>query len=590
MATQIDELSIKFSAEMSGFKSQLDKVESSVAKTAKGVEVNAGRMSKAFASVGKYLAFGALAGGLMALVRMESALEASADQLQDAAQRANIHEEALQRLQIVARENGSSLETMNDALVRLQKSLGAARSGSTQLKEIFSALGLSRLVTENVSTEESFYALADAISNVKDEALRAKILNDLLGRSGDELGDLMAGGAVGVMALTDAIGENRIRSKELNDKLAESYDKTQAFYEIVSTLGSFLAGVFVDVVKEMASWINAAIELWDSWYQSIKSVVDLISTANWSMVPVDSQSAPQNEFVRGGRGMLEPELYRVAAPTFAAPAGSPYFSGVKRNKLSTLKGGEGAARSAKLDDAKRATEQYERAIADLRLELQNLALDEAEASYQQDLANALARAGVTLDSERGAQIAELVAQIQQLTEAQAALAAADAANAEAGKKWLELRQQAGDSIAGAFERAIVEGENLRQVFAGLLQDLARLIFQKLVFNALSDSISEGLGIVGGFASGGGVNPNNAYMVGERGPEMFVPKVPGNIIPRRGLGGVGTFTYAPTVNAPGNDAAAIQRMLARERQETMKLIPRIMVDRQRRNKLAGAFAS
>src|SRR5574343_1152012 len=156
MATQIDELSIKFSAEMSGFKSQLDKVESSVAKTAKGVEVNAGRMSKAFASVGKYLAFGALAGGIMALMRMESALEASADQLQDAAQRANIHEEALQRLQIVARENGSSLETMNDALVRLQKAMGAARSGSAQLKEIFAALGLSRLVTENVSTEQAF--------------------------------------------------------------------------------------------------------------------------------------------------------------------------------------------------------------------------------------------------------------------------------------------------------------------------------------------------------------------------------------------------------------------------------------------------
>jgi tape measure domain-containing protein len=47
------------------------------------------------------------------------------------------------------------------------------------------------------------------------------------------------------------------------------------------------------------------------------------------------------------------------------------------------------------------------------------------------------------------------------------------------------------------------------------------------------------GSFGGFRAGGGeVRPGNWYMVGERGPEPFVPKVPGVIIPNHAMGGGG----------------------------------------------------
>jgi hypothetical protein len=40
---------------------------------------------------------------------------------------------------------------------------------------------------------------------------------------------------------------------------------------------------------------------------------------------------------------------------------------------------------------------------------------------------------------------------------------------------------------------------------------------------------------GGKANGGDVSDNNSYMVGERGPELFVPKTAGTIIPNHKLG-------------------------------------------------------
>jgi hypothetical protein len=51
---------------------------------------------------------------------------------------------------------------------------------------------------------------------------------------------------------------------------------------------------------------------------------------------------------------------------------------------------------------------------------------------------------------------------------------------------------------------------------------------------------------GGRAMGGPVNAGTSYMVGERGPELFMPNSSGTIIPNNRLGGQGT-TINLTVN-------------------------------------------
>lgn len=124
----------------------------------------------------------------------------------------------------------------------------------------------------------------------------------------------------------------------------------------------------------------------------------------------------------------------------------------------------------------------------------------------------------------------------------------------------------GDAITSSFEQAILSGRNLGDVFKGLLQDILAIIvrvkvteplgkalsgslqgggggFLESIFGAVFGSIFGG-GKVGGAAPsapvspttfsgpralGGRVMAGNAYLVGELGPELFVPRQEGEIL-------------------------------------------------------------
>ena len=142
----------------------------------------------------------------------------------------------------------------------------------------------------------------------------------------------------------------------------------------------------------------------------------------------------------------------------------------------------------------------------------------------------------------------------------------------------DLAQDVGDTIAGGFEDAIFSGEKLSEVLKRLALDLMRLLFQRMVTQQLAAGITTMLGFpaLPGRANGGSVNANSAYMVGERGPELFVPGTSGAIIPnnRVGSGGGGG---GPTVNISYNiqsgvSRAELQPILEQERKRLRAEIP------------------
>ena len=71
---------------------------------------------------------------------------------------------------------------------------------------------------------------------------------------------------------------------------------------------------------------------------------------------------------------------------------------------------------------------------------------------------------------------------------------------------------------------------------------------------------------GGMAKGGPVSANTAYVVGERGPELFIPDVPGAIVPNHAIGsgggsGIGGSTINLVVNAGmGTDGGDVGRQI------------------------------
>lgn len=107
---------------------------------------------------------------------------------------------------------------------------------------------------------------------------------------------------------------------------------------------------------------------------------------------------------------------------------------------------------------------------------------------------------------------------------------------EATKKANDAAQDLGMTFASAFEDAIVGGKKLKDVLKGLHQDIIRIAVRKSITEPLAGMVS-GLFSGGGLSSlfpgrefGGPVTAGDPYIVGEAGPELFVPSQSGDIVP------------------------------------------------------------
>ena len=140
----------------------------------------------------------------------------------------------------------------------------------------------------------------------------------------------------------------------------------------------------------------------------------------------------------------------------------------------------------------------------------------------------------------------------------------------------QLSMQAGSMIAQGFEDAILSGQKLGEVVRSLGQDLVRLVFSQLITQPLAAGIGGAIKSAFGFrAMGGPVNSGSPYVVGEKGPELFVPRASGSIIPNGATSGGGKS--GPSVNVTYNIASGVSRadlapILEQERKRLKAEIP------------------
>jgi lambda family phage tail tape measure protein len=109
----------------------------------------------------------------------------------------------------------------------------------------------------------------------------------------------------------------------------------------------------------------------------------------------------------------------------------------------------------------------------------------------------------------------------------------------------------------------------------ILRDLAKMILKQMLYNALVGAIQAGAGALGvtipGLATGGPAQKNKPYIVGEQGPELFVPQASGTVIPNNRLGDMGGQISAPVTNnyitnqISALDAKSVAQLFAENRQ-------------------------
>ena len=119
--------------------------------------------------------------------------------------------------------------------------------------------------------------------------------------------------------------------------------------------------------------------------------------------------------------------------------------------------------------------------------------------------------------------------------------------------YASIGQSITTGIVDALTSAVEGTKSLADVAGQTLRQVANILLQFGVQTALS-------GIPGldkffpGRALGGSVSANKPYMVGERGPELFVPGAQGNVVPNNALGGANVVV---NVDASGTQAQGNQ---------------------------------
>lgn len=137
--------------------------------------------------------------------------------------------------------------------------------------------------------------------------------------------------------------------------------------------------------------------------------------------------------------------------------------------------------------------------------------------------------------------------------------------------------RAGRLIESALSRAIVSGkfgfDDLKKVALSAMAQIAsasvRSMFASLAgggarggIGGLLGGVASGLTGLPGRATGGPVSAGRGYMVGERGPELFVPGSSGRVERLEGGGGR-EVRVSIALNGPYGDAAGVLRQSSRQ---------------------------
>ncbi|WPB83714.1 tape measure protein [Sediminicoccus rosea] len=145
---------------------------------------------------------------------------------------------------------------------------------------------------------------------------------------------------------------------------------------------------------------------------------------------------------------------------------------------------------------------------------------------------------------------------------------------QATERTSNTARELGLTFSSAFEDAIIKGESFSKVLQGILQDIARIVVRRTITEPLGTAVTSSLGgfdfgsifsgigsALGGLfrAEGGPVAGGQPYIVGERGPEWFVPSSAGTVLPNGMAPGGPVINQSITIDARGADAGVEARL-------------------------------
>lgn len=162
--------------------------------------------------------------------------------------------EFLSELQFVTQQNNIQFKTFTDGLQRLARRLADAENGAGPAAKALEALGIEASALGGLDLEQRFLLMAEALSQVEDEAARVSIAFKLFDRGGVELLRVVDQGAAGIEKL-------RARARELGLTLdKEATEAAATFGGELTEFQSNITGITRSLSQTLLPILNRAAE------------------------------------------------------------------------------------------------------------------------------------------------------------------------------------------------------------------------------------------------------------------------------------------------------------------------------------------
>jgi len=194
--------------------------------------------------------------------------------------RTGLTTEAVSELGHAADLSGTSIETVERGLRKMQDTLVTASSGMNESTKAINKLGLSTEKMLVLSPEKQLEAFADAISSIENPAERTAAAIDIFGKSGTELLPMFSGGSKGIAEMREQAkalglsmsGEMAKSAEEVNDAMGTLRSSLGA---VVTQIGAALA----PVITQLANRLFPIIGRIATWIRNNQSLVVSIAAA-----------------------------------------------------------------------------------------------------------------------------------------------------------------------------------------------------------------------------------------------------------------------------------------------------------------------
>ena len=215
----------------------------SAARNMQGLQAGAAKLTGLLRTVG--LGAGLSVVGMAAFAK--SSIDA-ADNLNDMSLRLGVSVKDLASFKLAAEQSGTSLEGVGTGIKKLTLSIGEAESGNKKTAASLKELGVTAR-----DPKEAFFQLADAVQRIQDPATRARLLNDVLGKSYQELIPLLSEGG-------EALRKSAKESESFSEAMARLAPNADKFNDNLSSLKINAAAAAGTIAGPLVESLNTLFE------------------------------------------------------------------------------------------------------------------------------------------------------------------------------------------------------------------------------------------------------------------------------------------------------------------------------------------